>query len=310
MKLERRLRRIASITSLAVAFLMIVLKVWAWLATGSVAMLTSALDALVDAAAALATFVGVRYAQQPPDPAYRWGYGKAEAIAALMQALFLAGAALALIFQSTARLIRPEPLDEIGLGLWVIVLSTVAAAGLVAMQSWVLGKTDSTAIAADRTHYATDIAVNLTVLAALGTTLLTGWRRADPAFALAISGYMLWNARGIAADALRQLMDRELAAKDREHIKDAVLACPGARALHDLRTRDAGDRVFIEFHLEMDGTLPVTRAHAIADAAEKAAGALFPDGAEVTAHIEPAGIRDERLDDKVQAKDGEGGSSA
>ena len=69
--------------------------------------------------------------------------------------------------------------------------------------------------------------------------------------------------------------------------------------MHDLRTRDAGDRVFIEFHLEVDGGLPVARGHAIADVAEKAAKGLFPEGAEVTAHIEPAGIRDERLDDKV-----------
>lgn len=165
-----------------------------------------------------------------------------------------------------------------------------------------LRRTESTAIAADRTHYATDIAVNLAVLAALGVTLLTGWQRADPSFALLISGYMLWNARSIAAEALRQIMDKELDTQDRERIKQAVLACDGARALHDLRTRDVGDRVFIEFHLEVDGGLPVASGHAIADAAEKVAGELFPEGAEVTAHIEPAGIADERLDDKVHAQ--------
>lgn len=264
-------------------------------------MLTSAVDALVDAAAALAMFVGVHYAQQPPDRHYRWGYGKAEAIAVLMPALFLAGAALALIFQSIARLIRPERSEELGLGLWIIGLSTAAATSLVIMQSCVLRKTASTAIAADRTHYSTDIVLNLAVLTALGITLLTGWQRADPVFALSISGYMLWNARGIAAEALRQLMDRELEAKDRDRIKHAVLACPGAK--HDLRTRDAGERVFIEFHLEVDGALSVSRGHAVADAAEKAAAALFPEGAEVTAHIEPAGIRDERLDDKVHESD-------
>jgi ferrous-iron efflux pump FieF len=298
------LRRMASLVSLGTAFVLIGIKFWAWIATGSVAMLTSAIDALVDAAAALATFAGVRYAQLPPDPEHRWGHGKAEAVAALMQAVFLAGAALVLIVQSLQRLIRPEPLEEVGFGLWITAGSTLAAAGLVAMQSWVLRRTESTAIAADRAHYATDIAVNLAVLAALGVTLLTGWQRADPAFAFLISGYMLWNARGIAAEALRQIMDRELEPEDRERIEQTVLACDGARAMHDLRTRDAGDRVFIEFHLEVDGSLPVARGHAIADAAEKAAGELFPEGAEVTAHIEPAGIRDERLDDKVHAQEG------
>ena len=300
------LRRMASLTSLAVAFVLIAVKFWAWLATGSVAMLTSALDALVDAASALATFAGVRYAQQPPDRHYRWGHGKAEAIAALMEALFLAGASLTLVFQSIERLIRPQPLEALGLGLWIIGLSTIAAAGLVIMQSWVLRRTGSTAIAADRTHYATDIVGNLAVLAALAVTLVTGWQRTDPVFALGISAYMLWNARGIAIDALRQLLDRELEGKDRDRIRQAVLACTGATALHDLRTRDAGDRVFIEFHLEVDGGFPVSRGHSIADAAERAAAALFPDGAEVTAHIEPAGIRDERLDDKVHASDRRG----
>jgi len=295
------LRRMASLASLAVAFVLIGVKFWAWLATGSVAMLTSALDALVDAASALATFVGVRFAQHPADLHYRWGHGKAEAIAALMQALFLAGAALALVFQSIERLIRPQPLEAVGLGLWIIGLSTIAAAGLVTIESWVLRRTGSTAIAADRTHYMTDIAANLAVLAALALTLLTGWQRVDPLFALGISTYMLWNARGIVIEALRLLMDRELEGKDRERIEQAVLACVGVTALHDLRTRNAGNLVFIEFHLEVDGGLPVSRGHAIADDAEKAAGALFPDGADVTAHIEPAGIRDERLDDKVHA---------
>jgi cation diffusion facilitator family transporter len=159
--------------------------------TGSVALLTSAIDALVDVAASIATFVGVRYAAQPDTPEHRWGHGKGEAIAALMQALFLAGAGVVLSFESVQRLIRPAPLDAVVLGLWIIAVSTVAAAALVWLQSRVLRKTQSTAIAADRTHYMTDVAVNLAVLAALGVTSFTGWERADPAFALVIAGYML-----------------------------------------------------------------------------------------------------------------------
>jgi ferrous-iron efflux pump FieF len=294
------LRRLASTASLAVAFVLIAVKFWAWIATGSVALLTSAIDALVDAGASLATYVGVRYAQQPPDAKHRWGHGKGEALAALMQALFLAGAGLVLVVESVRRLIRPELLEAIAFGLWIIGASTVAAAGLVLLQSWVLHKTGSTAIAADRAHYTSDIVVNVAVLAALGVTTVTGWQRADPLFALAISGYIFWNARGIAAEALRQLLDLELHHEDRDRIRRAVLGSPGVHALHDLRTRNAGDRVFVEFHLEDDGGLPVHQGHAIGDDAEAAVPALFPDGAEVTVHIEPAGIRDERLDDRVR----------
>ena len=281
------------------AFILIVIKFWAWTATGSVSLLTSAIDAVVDAAASVATFVGVRYAEQPADREHRYGHGKGEAVAALLQAVFLAGAGLALGFQSVQRLVTPEALSEVELGLWIMVGSLIAAVGLVALQSWVVRKTGSTAIAADRAHYLTDIAVNIAVLGALAVTRITGWQRADPAFALAISAYMIWNGRGIALSALRQLLDRELDRAVRERIRETILACPGVQGMHDLRTRDAGDRVFVEFHLEVDGSVTVSRSHAIADTSEAAVAALFQAGAEVTAHVEPAGIRDERLDDHL-----------
>jgi ferrous-iron efflux pump FieF len=294
-----RFRRLASAVSMGTAFILIVIKFWAWTATGSVSLLTSAIDAVVDAAASVATFVGVRYAEQPADREHRYGHGKGEAVAALLQAVFLAGAGLALGFQSVQRLVTPEALSEVELGLWIMVGSLIAAVGLVALQTWVVRKTGSTAIAADRAHYLTDIAVNIAVLGALAVTRITGWQRADPAFALAISAYMIWNSRGIAISALRQLLDRELDRAVRKRIRETILACPGVQGMHDLRTRDAGDRVFVEFHLEVDGSVTVSRSHAIADTSEAAVAALFQAGAEVIAHVEPAGIRDERLDDHL-----------
>lgn len=294
-----RLNRIASLASLCLAAVLIGVKLWAWIVTGSVAMLTSAIDAIVDAGAAVATFAGVRYAARPADRDHRFGHGKGEALAAFVQAMFLAGAAVVLVFQSVERLIHPEPLAHLDLGLWIIIASTIAAAGLVALQSFVARRTASTAISADRAHYLTDIAVNLAVLAAFIVSGLTGWASADPAFALAISGYMLWNVKGITQQALRQLLDRELATAERRRIREAVLAVPGVQALHDLRTRDAGDRVFVEFHLEVDGNLTVTHGHAVSEAAEAAVSALFPS-ADTVVHIEPAGIADTRLDAEIR----------
>jgi ferrous-iron efflux pump FieF len=293
------LRRLASYASLAVAVVLVAIKLAAWIVTGSVALLTSAVDALVDMAASLATLLGVRYAERPPDRDHRFGHGKGEAVAGVTQSAFLAGAAIVLAFQSTERLIFPAPVKQLGLGLGVIIASLLAAVALVAMQTWVVRQTASTAIAADRAHYLTDVAVTLAVLAALGVTWFTGWERADPVFALAISGYMLWNSRGIAIDALRQLLDRELPPNERRRIRDAVTACPNVRGLHDLRTRYSGDRTFVEFHLEVDGHLTIAEGHAISDAAEAAVARLFPSIVEVTAHLEPAGINDERLDHRV-----------
>ncbi len=293
------LRKLAIWTSLVISLVLVVVKLGAWVATGSVALLTSAIDAMVDTASSVATFVGVRYAERPPDHDHRFGHGKGEAIAAFTQAIFLSGAAVVLAFQSVERLAFPEALTDLNIGLWTILGSLCAAAGLVLLQTYVVRKTGSTAIAADRAHYLTDVAVNLAVLAALGVTRLTGWHRADPIFAIIISSYMLWNGFKIAAHALEQLLDRELPDKERGRINEAVLACDEVQGVHDMRTRQAGDRLFIEFHLEVNGNLSVEKGHAICDASEAAVRQLFTETVEVTAHLEPAGIDDDRLDDRV-----------
>lgn len=294
------LRKFSSRTTFAVATVLIVVKFAAWMGTGSIALLTSTVDAIVDAGASLVTYLGVRYADRPPDRDHRFGHGKGEAVAAFTQATFLAGAASVLAFQSIERMLFPLPVASIDVGVWVIGGSLVAAAGLVGLQTWVVRATGSTAIAADRAHYMTDVAVNAGVLLALVATKFTGWQRADPTFALVISCYMFWNAHQIAQEALTQLLDRELPRHDRQRIRDRVLACPGVRNLHDLRTRHAGDRVFIEFHLEVDGDLTVNQGHEIGDAAETAVVKLLPGTVEVTGHLEPFGIDDDRLDDRVR----------
>src|ERR1700722_16779937 len=204
------LRRMASIVALVVALGLVVIKVWAWLATGSIALLTSAADGLVDVVASFVTFAGVRYAGRPADRGHRYGHGKAEAVAALVQALLLAGAAVGLGIESVERLFVPQPLTDMGFGLWVIIASLVAASGLVALQTYVVKRTGSTAIAADRAHYVTDVAVNIAVLVALALERFLAWSRADAIGALAISCYMLWNARAMALHALVQLLDSEL----------------------------------------------------------------------------------------------------
>ena len=291
----RKLTRIASMISLAVALVLVGIKVWAWAATGSIALLTSAADGLVDVLASLVTLVGVRYAGRPADKGHRYGHGKAEAVAAFVQALLLGGAGLVLGGESIGRIINPQPLAALGLGIWVIIFSSLAATGLVLMQSFVVKRTGSTAIAADRAHYITDVAVNIAVLVALVLEHYLDWTRSDSVGALLISFYMLWNAKGMAADALKQLLDRELDVEDRKRVRAAVLGCEGVKGVHDIRTRNGGDRVFVEFHVEVDGKLSVDVGHDIGDAAEAAVRLLFT-AADVTAHLEPAGIDDDRLD--------------
>jgi ferrous-iron efflux pump FieF len=299
---DAALRRFASDVALGAALVLIAAKLWGWMATDSVALLTSAADAVVDALAAAATFFGVRFAQRPPDSLHRYGHGKGEALAAFAQAILLAGAALTLAAQSFWRLIYPQPLTAVSLGICVAAGGVAVSGLLAAMQGWVVRRTGSTAIAADRTHYLTDAALNGAVLAALALTSVTGWRRVDPAFALLIAGYMIVAARRVALTASRQLLDHELPHQLRERIKQTALACRGVHAIHDLRTRDAGDRVFVDFHLEVEGHLSVDEGHDIVDATERGIAGLFPKQSEVTGHLEPAGIKDPRLDDRVKRR--------
>ncbi len=296
------LKNLSARVTLVSAFVLTVVKLGGWLLTGSMALMASAVDFLVDAGASCVTLLGVRYAQRPPDHEHRFGHGKGEAVAAFTQATFLAGAAFVLAFQSIQRLIFPVPLVAIEIGVVLISGSLLVACELVAQQSFVVSRTGSTAIAADRAHYITDIALNAAVLAALGVTKITGWTRADPAFALAISAYMLWNAYGITREALEQLLDRELPSAERLKIAETVRACAGVRDIHDLRTRFSGDRIFVEYHLEVDPGLTVDIGHAIGDATESAVQDLLPGTVEATAHVEPYGIVDARLDDAVAGK--------
>ncbi len=142
----------------------------------------------------------------------------------------------------------------------------------------------------DRTHYLADALLNGAVLATLLLTRASGWERADPAFAFAITGYMMMGAGRVIVAASRQLLDHELPDEQRKLIDALVLARSGARGISDFRTPDAGDRVFVEFHLEVDGDLSVQEGHGIIDAAERAITALFPKDTEVIGHLEPARV--------------------
>lgn len=290
---EERLMRLATYAAVAVAIVLILIKFAAYLLTGSVSMLSTLIDSLLDAAASLVNLVAVRHALTPADREHRFGHGKAEALAGLGQAAFIAGSAVFLLVQAGGRLYRPAPIEEAGIGIAVMLVSMALTAALVLFQRRVIRKTRSLAISADSLHYAGDVAVNLGVLLALLLSTRFGWLVADPLFALCIGGYIVFNAWQIARLAYDMLMDRELPDADRERIKQIARAHPRVRDLHDLRTRMSGRKSFIQFHLEMDGTMTLTEAHKLADEVESAILREFP-GTEVIIHEDPEGVAEDR----------------
>lgn len=285
------LLRLATYASVAVASLLVVVKFGAWMQTGSVAVLSSLIDSLLDVAASAINMAAVAHALTPADREHRFGHGKAEAVAGLGQAALIAGSAVFLIFQAGERLVHPQPVENSMIGIAVMVVSIAVTAVLVAFQRYVVAKTKSVAIAADSLHYVSDLLSGLGVIAALLCVAYLDFELADPLFALAIAAYILYSARVIVLRSWDQIMDREMPDDERAKIRDIVLGHPDVMNMHDMRTRVSGTKAFIQLHLELDGQMTLERAHAIADEVEALVGELYPDG-EVLIHQDPAGLEE------------------
>lgn len=281
--------RRATYASVAVALLLILLKAGAWLMTDSVSLLTTLVDSLTDFGASVLNLIAVRQALQPPNQQYRFGYGKAEPLAGLGQAAFVAGSAMFLIVESVRRLITPHPVGHEGVGVAVMLIAMALTFALVRYQRRVIARTGSLAIGADALHYQGDFLVHGGVILALLANMWLDVPWLDPLFALGVAGYILFTARGIAIGSLGALMDRELPEADRERIAAIALAHPEVLNIHDLRTRTSGMQAFIQFHLTLPDDLSLLRAHEIAEAIEAEVGAAFP-GAGVIVHEDPESV--------------------
>ena len=293
-----RLRRWAAIASLSVALLLIVVKIATYLTTESAGVLSSLMDSLVDGLSSAVTLISVRAAQRPPSRSYRFGRGKAEPLAALAQAAFILGSAILLGVEVFNRILNPQTVRYQVTGIEALLGCSVIVIGLVAFQRHVVRRTSSVAIRADLTHYFGDIAINVAVIAGLYLTIATGRAWFDTFLALGIASFLVFNSVGVGRQAVRMLMDRELGPEARQAIRDCVMAHPGARGLHDLRTRDSGTMRFIELHLELDGALSLAQAHDITDEIEQSLQQSFP-ASEILIHQEPAGLNDRRLDQVI-----------
>src|SRR5271169_1458287 len=263
-----RLRRLATYASVAVAALLIAAKFAAWLETGSVALLSSLIDSLLDAVASIVNLIAVRHALTPADREHRFGHGKAEPLAVLGQSAFIIGSALLLLAEAVRRLIQPAPVANPPAAIAVMVFSIAVTIGLVLYQRHVVARTGSIAITADELHYRGDLILNASVIAALLLSGIFGLRILDPLFGAGIGMWIIYSAARLARLSLVQLMDRELPDDERERIREIALSHPEVAAAHDLRTRVAGPTAFIQIYIEMDGDISLVRAHEISDQVE------------------------------------------
>ncbi|AJJ64537.1 CDF family cation-efflux transporter FieF [Yersinia aldovae] len=278
----------AALSATVLASILLIIKIFAWLHTGSVSLLAALVDSLVDLAASMTNLFVVRYSLQPADEEHTFGHGKAESLAALAQSMFISGSALFLFLTGFQHLASPEPLQDPGVGIGVTLVALFSTMILVTFQRWVVRKTQSQAIRADMLHYQSDVLMNGAILIALALSWY-GFHRADAMFALGIGVYILYSALRMGYEAVQALLDRALPDDERQEIIDIVTSWPGVIGAHDLRTRQSGPTRFIQLHLEMEDMVPLMEAHILAEQVERALLHRFP-GADVLIHQDPCSV--------------------
>lgn len=277
-------RRSGKLT-IGIALIIVIIKLFAAIDTNAASILASLMDATMDVAVSLLNFVALRYALKPADDDHRFGHGKAEAVMALFQAAFLAGAAFVLLYQGVNRIYLPAPIGAINNGIWAMLLCSGLTLTLVLLQRWIIKKTGSLAVAADQAHYRSDLLMNAAVLLALylvQNSLL--W--ADAAIAILIALYLLFNAAQLLRESMVHLLDEELPEAERQQILQHLLQMPGVLGVEQLRTRRAGPRIFIQLRLLLPQDWSLQKAHQVTDLAEQQIAAFYRD-AEVIIHPDP-----------------------
>lgn len=272
--------------SVGVAVLLIALKAFALGASGSVAILASLADSSLDLIASLATFFAVRWAAVPADAEHRFGHGKGEAMAALVQAGLIFASAVFIGWEAVQRMFDPRPVSGGSWAVGVILISIAVTAGLIWLQSRSLKASGSVAVAADRAHYAADLASNGVVLIGVISGAFLAAPGLDAAAGLVVAVWLFWGAFGVLKTAGDQLLDREATDEDRVALTDAVLSDPRVGGVHQLRTRLSGARLVVQMHIDLDRTLSFEAAHDLVVAAENRVLAAFPD-ADVLIHADP-----------------------
>ena len=275
-----------SIGSLVTTLVLLAMKAGAFISTGSIAILSSLFDSVQDFMTSLINMAAVCQAVRPADKGHRFGHGKAQGIGGLLQAFIIAVSAVLLMMESVKHIFKSEPVQQISVGIVVIVISIILSSGLVLFQNHVIRQTGSVSIKADRAHYAGDAMMNLGVLLSLLATKYVGWSWIDGAFGVLVALYLFHTVWQIMKEACALLMDSELDSLIRQNIEQIVLNTSRVKGISDLRTREGGNQKFAQFNVQFDGEESLHAAHKVLDKLEEKIKKKYAD-MEVIIHAEP-----------------------
>lgn len=286
--IKPRMAVIAGIASVVTVTILIAIKAIAYVRSDSTSVLGSLVDSIMDGGVSIMTLMAIHYSLKPADSDHRHGHGKIEGLAALLQAGFIAAAAVLLAIESIARLSNPQPVTDHMVTAIVMVISVILSTTLVAIQNYSLRHAPSLAVEADKAHYSMDNLINIGVIGVTAALYYGAPSWIDPVFGIVVALYLCLTVRMLAGKGMDMLLDRELPGEAREIITRKVLSHRHVMGMHDLRTSKSGMYIRISFDIEADPSLLLYHAHEIAREVEHELLEDFPH-AEIMIHVDPYG---------------------
>ena len=274
--------------SIAAAIATISLKAGAYYLTGSVGLLSDALESVVNLVAAVTALAMLAVAERPPDDDHPFGHTKAEYFASAVEGALILVAAFGIAATAIERLLHPQPLEHVGLGLAISVVASTINLGTARVLERVGRRYGSITLEADARHLMTDVWTTLGVLVGVAAVQLTGWLPLDPIIALLVALNIVWAGVQLMRRAATGLMDSAIPVPERERIQQIFARFePEGVEFHSLRTRQAGQRRFISVHVLVPGEWSVQRGHDLLEQIEREVREAMPGPTTVMTHLEP-----------------------
>lgn len=283
-----RIEQKATVVSMSVATVLVILKMIIGIMSGSVAVLASAIDSLLDLTVSAFNYFALGHSEKEPDDKFNFGRGKLEPLAAVVEGTIISMSALFVLYQAIMKIINKTPTQHLQESIVVMVISIIITGGLVTFLNYIAKKTKNMVIRADALHYKTDLFSNGAVLLALGLISMTGIELIDPILGIGIAIYMFYSALPIVKEGILMLLDISIEEAELNKIKDLLNNEKEITTYHFLSTRQAGSHIYISVHLVFNVTVTLYDAHVVGDKIELKLKKLFPEyKVHTIVHLDP-----------------------
>lgn len=284
-----RLEKKATVVSTSVAALLVIIKMTVGILSGSIAVLASAIDSLLDLTVSMFNFFALHNAEKNPDENFNFGRNKIEPLAAVIEGTVITLSALFILYEALLKISHPRDMNFMSETIWVMLVSLLITAILVVFLNYIAKKTNNMVIKADALHYKTDLFSNGAVLVALGLISITGEQLIDPVLGIGIAIYMIYSSIPIIKEGVMMLLDASLPEEDIEKIKEILEADGVSTDYHFLQTRESGSHIFISVHVVFNVSISLYDAHLVSDKMELKIKKLFDEDKQVHVliHMDP-----------------------